>query len=90
MKRRSHQTANSKAIEALLIKRATEGLCPDEQSTLQRLLRSAPEHDNTGFERTTAAIFVSRLAPNTGLPSALRARLEQQAIAYLGSKDLEH
>lgn len=90
MKRRSQPTADSKAIEALLIKRATENLSPDEQSTLEQLSRSVPAHDSPGFERTTAAIYVSQLTPNTPLPRALRARLEQQAIAYLASKDGEH
>lgn len=90
MTRRSQQTVDSKAIEALLIKRATEGLSPDEQSTLEQLLRSAPVRASTGFERTTAAIFVGQLPTNTGLPRALRARLEQQAIAYLESKTGKH
>jgi hypothetical protein len=90
MKRQSHPTADSEAVEALLIKRAIEGLSLDEQSTLEQLLRSAPAQDSTGFERTTAAIFVSRLSTKAGLPRALRARLEQQAIAYLESKTGKH
>ena len=90
MTRRSQPTADSKAVEALLIKRATEGLAPDEQSTLERLLRSAPPRDGTGFERATAAIYVSRLATRPGLPGALRARLEQQAIDHLRSKTDKH
>lgn len=87
MTRRTRKTAASKAIEALLVKRATEGLTVEERVELERLMQSAAVTDSDAFERTAAAIHAGRVAAGARLPEALRQRLERQGLEYLGSKD---
>jgi hypothetical protein len=80
-------TAESKLIERLLIKRATEGLTEPERSELERLLQRGTFPDSEAFERIAAAIHVSRVNARARLPDALRQKLEQQGRDYLASKN---
>jgi hypothetical protein len=80
-------TAESRAIEALLVKRATEGLKDDERIELKRLMRAASVPDTDAFERAAAAIHAGRVEASARLPEGLRQRLERQGIEYLASKD---
>ena len=79
-------SARSKALDGLLIKRATEGLTDREKTELERLLQSASIPDTEIFERAAAAIHVGRVRARARLPEGLRRRLEQQGTEYLASK----
>ncbi len=87
MKRRSRTTAERATIEALLVKRAIEGLTVDERAELARLLQSAPVFDSDAFERAAAAIHVGQIGAKTHLPAALRQRIERQALEFLATKN---
>jgi hypothetical protein len=71
------------AMLDLLVKQVVEGLSPDEQRELDVLDDAVTSEQRRGLERAAAALTLA--APPLPLPDALRARLEQQAAAFIAA-----
>jgi len=78
------QNLPDEALLDLLIKQATEGLSAAEQRALDVLDNATASAYLRDFERAAAAVSLAG-TPGEELPSALRARLEDQAQSFLGA-----
>ena len=74
-------------LEELLILRATQPLSAAERTELEALLATDLGSDTGIFDRAAAAVHVAALRARHSLPTALRARLEQQAARHFSSAD---
>ena len=79
------QTQPDDALVDLLIKQVTEGLSPAEQRELDVLDSAVSSRYLRDFERAAAAISLAGTPVTDVPPSALQARLEEQAQAYFAS-----
>lgn len=85
-------TSKADRLEELLVLRATQPLSSAERAELEALLETEVASDTGIFDRVAAAIHVAaiRVAPirtRHTLPTALRARLEQQALRHLAGRN---
>lgn len=71
-------------LDALLLRKATEGLDEAGEREMARLAAGEPEVDTNGYERAAAAICLAALGTGGKLPPALRLRLEERARKAFG------
>jgi hypothetical protein len=77
-------TAVRRQIDELLVRRATEGLSPQEEVQLDVLLARHPQIDRDAFERAAATVFLAACAePSARMPEGVRARLRGAAASML-------
>jgi hypothetical protein len=74
------------ALVDLLIKQVTEGLSPAEQRALDALNSPSATRTLAELERAAAAISLAGAAPLQAPPTALLARLEEQAASYAAAQ----
>jgi hypothetical protein len=72
----------------LLAARATEGLGPEEQAELERLLRQVPDVQPNELEPAAVAVELAATAGRTlePMPEDLASKIQQHAVQYFGFK----
>ena len=73
-------------LDELLLLRATQRLSEAEQAELDGLLAARGGDASDVYERTAAAVHIGALRARARMPSALRARIEQQALRFLQAR----
>ena len=72
------------ALVDLLVKQVTEGLTPAEQRALEAMDSAVAGDYARDLERAAAAIVLAGTPEAEPPPAALRARIEAQALAFVG------
>lgn len=73
--------ATLERLDDLLLRQATEGLDPVEESELDRLLALHEAASTRGYEQAAAAVCLAVYGSRT-LPRLVRERLERSAAAF--------